>query len=54
MSQRQRGDMKVLAHIREQYRLALRSALDSAPSTIAASRYGRPRMALELGRRQRL
>jgi putative transposase len=31
MSQRQRGDMKVLAHIREQYGLSLGS-------------YGRPRM----------
>ena len=35
MSQRQRGDMKVLAHIREQYGLSLGS-------------YGRPRMTMEL------
>ena len=35
MSSRQRGDMKVLAHIREQYGLSLGS-------------YGRPRMTMEL------
>lgn len=34
-SQRSRGDMKILAHIREQYGLSLRS-------------YGRPRMTMEL------
>jgi putative transposase len=35
MSSRERGDMKVLAHIREQYGLSLGS-------------YGRPRMTMEL------
>ena len=35
MSQRQRGDMVILAHIREQHRLSLES-------------YGRPRMTEEL------
>ena len=35
MSQRQRGDMVILAHIREQHRLSLQS-------------YGRPRMTEEL------
>ena len=35
MSQRQRGDMVILAHIREQHRLSLES-------------YGRPRMTKEL------